>query len=128
MMKCPYCNKEAEFLSSKEFYKKDYGTNLYLCRPCDAYVGTHGDSEKPLGTMANKELRKMRMEVHKAFDSLWKGRWRRFPSRSEAYRWMREQMGLSYEDGHIGMFNVGQCERLVKLVKQFKANNKEVGV
>ena len=119
MIVCPYCDQEAKFMSSKEFYGKDYKSNLYVCKPCDAYVGTHGESKKALGSLANKELRAKRMEVHRLFDPLWKGRWKKM-SRSEAYTWLRDQMGLSYEEGHIGMFNIDQCNEIIGKLKKFR--------
>lgn len=112
-MLCPYCNNQADFISSKEFYGTDYGTNLYVCRPCDARVGTHGRSEKPLGTMANTRLRELRMQCHKYFDRKWKlGEM----SRSKAYEWLQNAMNLTAKEAHIGMFNELQCEELLQIL------------
>ncbi|MFJ8103369.1 zinc-finger-containing protein [Lysinibacillus sp. NPDC096212] len=71
-MICPYCQTQAEFISSKDFYGTNYRTNLYVCRPCDARVGTHGRGKTPLGTMANAELRELRKLCHARFDVRWK--------------------------------------------------------
>ena len=73
-MICPYCKKEARWCENKEIYGKNYGKSYmcYYCKPCDAYVGCHNNSTRPLGTMANQELRNWRMEAHKHIDSLWK--------------------------------------------------------
>jgi len=114
-MKCLYCETEAIFVSSKEFYGKDYKTNIYSCVPCDAYVGTHGNSETPLGTMANSELRECRKKAHLHFDKFWKSR---EMSRSEAYKWMANQMGLGAKGAHIAMFDVGKCEILINKIKR----------
>lgn len=116
-MNCPYCNQPALFLSSKEYYGKDYGTNLYLCRPCDALVGTHGKGKTPVGTMANASLRKWRKAAHSIFDPMWKGR-TKFMSRSGAYRWMQEVMELPASEAHIGMFDEEKCRILIEHVKQ----------
>lgn len=110
---CPYCNKVAEFISTKEFYGKDYGTNIYLCRPCDAYVGTHGKGKKPLGTMANNRLRNLRKMAHNRFDPLWR---KRKMSRGNAYKWLSEQMNIPVKECHIGMFNEEQCLQVVKIM------------
>ncbi|TYS14325.1 hypothetical protein FZC78_19300 [Rossellomorea vietnamensis] len=114
MVACPYCGNNAKFITSKEFYGKDYGTNLYSCRPCDAYVGTHGRSKTPLGTLANRSLREMRKRTHASFDPLWKSR---RMSRSEAYQWISEVMQLPPEKAHIGMFNEKQCFELLKHIR-----------
>ncbi|MFT8319307.1 MAG: zinc-finger-containing protein [Bacillus sp. (in: firmicutes)] len=114
---CPYCNTPSIFMSSKEFYANDYKTNLYVCSPCDAYVGTHGNTRQPLGTLANRNLREMRKRAHSLFDPLWK---KRKMSRSAAYSWMQQVMDLPPEKAHIGMFNIEQCEKLISLVKQYR--------
>ena len=115
-MQCPYCKSEAEFITSKEFYGRDYGTNLYLCRPCNAYVGTHGNSKKALGTMANVTLRALRKACHQQFDRLWRGKCKRM-SRSKAYVWLQQNMDLTSEKAHIGMFDELQCQQLLKILK-----------
>ena len=118
-MNCPYCDQPALFLSSKEYYGKDYGSNLYLCRPCDAYVGTHGKGKTPLGTMANAQVRQWRKSAHSIFDPMWKGR-KKFMSRSRAYLWMQEVMNLPPDQAHIGMFDEEQCKLLIERVKKHR--------
>lgn len=102
-------------MSSKEFYGRDYGTNLYVCLPCDARVGTHKGSKTPLGTLANAALRDLRMQCHKVFDRKWKsGKM----SRTDAYVWLQEHMNLPAEKAHIGMFDKEQCNKLLKILKE----------
>lgn len=123
---CPYCGKPARFMTSQEFYGKDYGTNLYSCQPCDARIGTHERTAKPLGTLAKPELRKLRMEAHKLFDPLWKpnykGNGKRRMSRKQAYSWLTDTMGIERDDAHIGMFNEAQCRRLISVLKIVKGD------
>lgn len=110
-MLCPYCNKEAEYLPSEQFYGMDYKTNVYFCQPCDARVGTHKNSSRPLGTMANSHLRVYRQKCHALIDPYWKtGK----HTRSEVYRRMAKAMNLTSEEAHIGMFNMEQCKQLIK--------------
>ncbi|MBL4765072.1 MAG: hypothetical protein JKX67_07320 [Colwellia sp.] len=62
---CPYCNKFSILVTGKEVYPqcKDLSDiQIYQCKPCDAYVGCHGTSDKPLGRLANAELRKAKMQ------------------------------------------------------------------
>jgi hypothetical protein len=117
-MNCPYCNNKAEFISSKEFYGKCYGTNLYVCRPCDARVGAHRKGNKPLGTMANKKLRALRMACHEAFDPMWKRKRKQNVRRREAYKWLQNEMGLTKREAHIGKFNEEQCFKLLRLIQE----------
>lgn len=116
-MICPYCNKKAEFLSSREFYGQDYGTNLYVCRPCNARVGTHGKGKTPLGTMANHRLRILRRICHRKFDPMWKYKRNRW-ARTNAYQWLQKVMNLSPQDAHIGMFDEEQCRKLIKILNK----------
>lgn len=110
---CPYCGKEAEFMTTEEFYGADYGTNMYVCESCDAYVGTHGRSEKPLGTLANHRLRNLRKMAHRYFDPIW--RKKKMP-RSAAYEWLSNQMNIPKDECHIGAFNEEQCEQVVNIM------------
>lgn len=80
-----------------------------------AYVGCHKGTNKPLGRLANAELRLWKRKAHAAFDPLWKygvfkGR------RKEAYRWLATVMRLPEEKAHIGMFDVAECKRLISII------------
>lgn len=116
---CPYCGQRAEFVDSAEIYHgQSYGM-IYLCRPCDAYVGCHGRGDTPKGRLANAELRRWKIAAHNAFDPLWKfGPFR--GRRNAAYVWLAGQMGLSREETHIGMFDVAQCQQVVQICKSSK--------
>lgn len=114
---CPYCGCEAEFVDSARVYRgKSYGM-IYDCRPCDAYVGVHKGTDKPLGTLANRELRQMRMRAHAAFDPMWK---RGTMSRRDAYGWMQRTFGMTAEQAHISRFGVAECERLLVAINGSK--------
>ena len=118
---CPYCGKRAEFVDSAEVYHgRSYGM-IYLCRPCDAYVGCHGNGkgDSPKGRLANAELRRWKIAAHNAFDPLWKfGPFR--GRRNAAYAWLAEQMGLPKEKTHIGMFDVAECQQVIQICKNRK--------
>lgn len=112
---CPYCGHEAKFASSRHFYGMDYKTNVYYCDLCDARVGTHKGSTKPLGTMANAQLRVLRTKCHAFIDPYWKkGKY----SRSTVYKRMAKAMNLAPEDTHIGMFDEAQCRQLIEFFKK----------
>lgn len=68
---CDYCGRETEYVDSKVIYGKSYG-KIYLCRNCMAYVGVHKGTDKPLGRLANAELRNWKKAAHAVFDPLWK--------------------------------------------------------
>ena len=114
---CPYCQQPAEFVDSAVIYHgRSYGM-IYLCRPCDAYVGTHKGTDNPLGRLANAELRRWKIAAHAAFDPLWKtGEFKH--RRDAAYAWLAEQMGLSKEKTHFGMFDVPQCQKAIRIIQK----------
>lgn len=108
---CPYCGRSSKLtsvsLGSSVCYR-------WACpnTPCAAYVGCHKNSLKPLGTLANPNLRKARIRAHAAFDALWRTR---KMSRGDAYRLLQEKLGLSEEAAHIGRLDIAQCLQVVKI-------------
>jgi hypothetical protein len=96
---------------------------IYLCRPCKAWVGVHKGTDKPLGRLANKELREWKIKAHAAFDPLWKAKMSQGHSKKSArnsgYAWLAEQMGIPREACHVGMFDVEQCKRVVEICSPY---------
>lgn len=116
---CPYCGANAVLVHSRVVYGngRDYG-NVWVCSnypTCDAYVGVHRSTNRPLGRLANRRLRNAKMTAHDAFDPIWK---EKILSRSAAYGWLAEQMEIPVEQCHIGMFDVGQCRKVVQVVSR----------
>ena len=104
---CPYCEGKA------------------VCRPCDAYVGVHKDDGKnrPLGRLANKELREWKKAAHAAFDPLWQGKMKRDrcskgQARKAGYFWLSKQLDIKFRDCHIGEFGVDMCRKVVEVCGQ----------
>ena len=117
-MVCPYCNKEAEFVDNAKIYGRRYGQSYmaYQCKPCDALVGVHeNDPNRPLGTMANKELRGWRIKAHAAIDPIWKERGTR---RKSVYRWLNETLG---REVHIGQADIDACKEIIKAARVLNA-------
>lgn len=118
-VRCPYCGHDAELVDSAEIYRgRSYGL-AWLCRPCEAYVGCHQGTARPLGEPANKATREARMRAHAAFDAIWKpsttyGRDRQ-DARRTAYRWLAAELGIDPYHCHIGQFDVETCRRVVEV-------------
>jgi DNA-directed RNA polymerase subunit RPC12/RpoP len=110
---CEYCGGKVILTDSAVVYGRSYG-DIYLCTNCNAYVGVHKGTKKPLGTLANTVLRLKRKETHEAFDALWK---KEGLTRSEAYAWLERRMNLPKHLAHIGRFNVEQCDRAIALCR-----------
>lgn len=112
---CDYCGRRAEYVDSKVIYGRSYGM-VYLCRACNAYVGVHKGTDRPLGRLANAELRHWKKAAHAEFDPLWQ--YGRFQGRRKAaYRWLSEKMGLPESKTHIGMFDVALCKRVIEICR-----------
>jgi len=119
---CPYCGKQAELIDSKEIYVvRSYGM-AYLCRckPELAYVGCHKGTTRPLGRLADGELRFWKKKAHSFFDSIWR---QGTMTRKAAYFWLAKNLGIPKNSCHIGMFDVDQCRRVVDICEQYNQSS-----
>lgn len=112
---CPYCGRSTSIRDSSVIYGHSYGLAL-ICDgypECDAYVGTHKKDGRPLGTLANAELRKARNAAHAVLDPLWRDGHMR---RNEAYAWLAKVLDIDRTAAHIAMFSEEQCRQVVEAV------------
>lgn len=108
---CRYCGGKIVYTTTHQIYEKS-DEPIYLCTNCNAYVGCHKGTKLPYGKVANAALRMKRREVHIVFDTFWRARgW----GRTNAYRWMAQQMDIPEREAHIGNFEMDQCEKLIAL-------------
>lgn len=76
-IKCPYCGSRAFLRPESVVYGRetsDPEAKLYVCArypACDAYVSAQRRSHLLMGTLADKALRRKRIEAHTAFCRLW---------------------------------------------------------
>jgi hypothetical protein len=72
---CPYCGSAAELQDAFVIYRQlGYG-DVYVCGDypsCDSYVGVHSGTDKPKGSLAQRELRELRKKSHALIDPLWR--------------------------------------------------------
>lgn len=109
--KCPHCGDHVSYVNNEKIYGRPYGRWPFAYRcdsfTCDSYVGVHPNTEKALGTLANRPMREARKEHKpKFFALLEKKGW----GRNKGYKWLAEAMGLPRQKTHWGMFDVEQCE------------------
>lgn len=120
---CPYCKSVPRLVNGLAIYRgrpdlKEL--NFWQCEPCDAYVGCHkagngfGDGTRPMGTLANAELRAARNRAHAAFDPLWRSG---EMGRRKAYAWLGDQLGLPVKRVHIAEFDLATCSRVVSVCR-----------
>ena len=123
---CRYCGGVIKLIPAKMVYGESTrrlgmeGEYIYQCQNCNARVGCHKGTTRPLGNVANEVLRLKRMEAHRVFDALWKsGRM----TRTGAYRWLAGELHLRPDRAHIGGFEMDQCQKVIELCE--KTNNEE---
>ena len=116
---CPYCGAPSQLTTGAHVYphRPDLASKrFYECRPCGAYVGCHPGTERPLGRLANAELRRWKQRVHSVFDPFWKLD-RRSHARSLAYARLARDMGIPREECHTGMFDIDRCRHALAVMQ-----------
>lgn len=111
-MQCQHCGQEAEWVENKEVYGRNYGSSymIWLCRPCDAFVGCHQNTKQPKGRfLAKADLREARKKAHAVIDPLWQsGKYKR----RTVYIRLKEAFG---KEIHVGDTETPEeCEEIIK--------------
>ena len=89
---------------------------VYHCLKCKAVVGTVPGTDRPTGLMANAYLASLRTRAHLQFDPIWQfGKM----SRSKAYKLLREELGLTEEEGHIGVMSEELLVRVIAFSRNY---------
>lgn len=128
-IRCCYCGSSVALRSAEGIVPEfKPGTMLYVCRnypACDSYVKVHPGTKRPMGSLANKELRTLRRKAHFHFDQLYETG---FMSREDAYEWLSATLGLPMEKAHIGQLGPYYCQQVIdeskKLLYAQKGNIK----
>lgn len=118
---CPYCGNPANLSSGESIYPGVGYLHLsryWHCPPCQAWVPCFPGTDRPLGSLANAELRQARREAHRYVDAIWEAR---VMTRDKAYKWLAIQLGLTIDETHISRFDVEMCRRVVVACKERKA-------
>lgn len=120
---CNRCNKMTVLVvNNSTIYGKQYGKwpFAYLCSNCHSYVGMHPNTFIPLGTLADEVTRAARRDCKVSFESVWKTG---LLSRSEAYKWLAQELGISPGDCHFGWFEADVCFRAKTICEQYLEQN-----
>ena len=125
-IRCPYCGSIAVIRSAADIYqdpkRKD---KLYVCSnypACGAYVGMNPITREPYGSLADGDLRHLRIRAHRLFDQLWQ---KGVMSRNDAYRWLADYFNLPLRDAHIGMFSEYRCGELIRKCEELLSFQKK---
>ena len=108
---CPVDNKPAPWVENKEKYGRNYGKSYmaYYCKEHDTYVGCHNNTRQPLGTMADAELRNLRIKVHAKIDPLWRSGEH---TRKDIYSYLSKKLGYHY---HTGKSTKDTCNKILNM-------------
>lgn len=118
---CPYCGALAVCRPASTVYGSTVqtkGSYLYLCSrwpECDSYVAAHRQNRRPMGTLANAQLRHKRILAHRALEDF---RRSRHMEKWAVYVWLQGKLGLPAEQVHIGMFSEQRCRQVIALCRQ----------
>ncbi|MGG7670049.1 zinc-finger-containing protein [Yersinia sp. J1] len=115
---CHFCSDSVQIATHQEVYGRDYSDwpYIYLCQGCGAYVGLHPFTAIPLGTLADKATRQARKQCKTPFECIWQSR---LMSRSQAYGWLAEKMGIPAEKCHFGWFDIKQCQQAKQICEDY---------
>lgn len=114
---CPYCKRPGVLRPAAYVYgdnNLDPEKYLYVCSgypSCDSYIGAHKKSMRPMGTMADSDLRNKRIEAHRALDTIWKNG---YMTKHSTYIWLQNRLNLREKDTHIGKFSYYLCEQTIR--------------
>ena len=125
--RCPYCGSHIVLRSADGIYKENSSrTMLYVCSRypvCDAYVRVLPGTKKPVGSLANANLRALRHEAHHYFDQLFLNG---IMSRDEAYVWLSEMLQTPMSQSHIGYMGEYYCQRVIEECQRLFDNRRKV--
>ncbi|KVP48431.1 zinc-finger-containing protein [Burkholderia ubonensis] len=111
---CPYDGGPVEIVNNSAIYGRAYGEWpwAFLCRTCRAYVGLHPFTGIPLGTLADAATREARKRAKAAFNPIWQSG---AMTRTDAYVWLAQQLGIAVGECHVGWFDATVCDRVVAI-------------
>jgi len=126
---CQYCHREAALTTGAEVYPRHphlAEKKVWMCRPCEAWVGCHEGTDRPLGQLGDGKLRAAREAGHRAFDPLWQHMWHvnggdKIDARNIAYGWLAEQLGIVPADCRFAGFSYEQCLKATLLCRELQA-------
>lgn len=124
---CPYCGGKIVLRSADGIYKDNSkGVMLYVCSnypACDAYVRVHEGTMKPVGTLANGNLRKLRNTAHHYFNKLYESG---VMTKDEAYSWLAYMISAPKSQAHIGYLGEYYCNVVIEESKKLLASSKSL--
>ncbi len=110
---CLHCGGECRLTNGAEVYpwREDLADRkIWKCDPCNATVGCHPKSTRPLGYAADKATRRARMILHdQKLDPLWLDEADRKTARRQVYKFLAAALGIHRNECHTGQFDIDRC-------------------
>lgn len=120
-LKCPFCKGDIVYTTNDVIYGKIYGNGkIYLCSKCKAYTGVHNNTNIAKGILANKQMRRLKIECHNIFDKLWSNS----KERNNLYCKLSKLMGIDRKHCHFGHFDLDELEKAFSILKSGELNEK----
>lgn len=106
---CPYCGGKVSLVKTSK-YPSGY---MYSCDNCHAQVGTYKkEPTLAMGTLADSETRKKRLEVHKLLDRFWRSNL----GRGKAYTKLANELGIEKEQCHIALMDLQTLNKAEQII------------
>jgi len=120
--RCPYCGRPARIIPAAGILP-DHAkvTHLLACSnypKCDSYVCVHPGTTKPMGVIANAELRKLRQQAHIHFNKLYQTG---IMSKDDAYAWLADKIWAPRSEAHIGQLSEYYLQLVIAESKRLMA-------
>lgn len=129
--KCPYCNGYNDFVDSSVVYQESHGM-IYYCKDCQAWVGTHPNSDQALGFVAKKALRDLRIEATNAAKPLILKKIQNGIANNKAQallrNWMAGILGIEPIECHIAMMGNERCKLFIDECKKWHKTPESIAV
>lgn len=127
IMRCPYCGSPVVYRTADGIYRENKNnTMLYVCSnypKCDAYIKANPQTNKPMGTLANGQLRALRKRAHYYFDRLHEDG---YMSRSDAYNWLADYIDMPLNMAHIGFLGEYYCNQVIERCKELIEHRRSI--
>ena len=111
-------------MGKKEFFTPE--TMFYVCSgypECNAYVSANQKNNRPLGTMADGELRNLRIQAHRALREIWT---QGYMTKNSTYHWLSGKLALSGEGNTCCHVCTYRCMETIRLANELLEERKEM--
>lgn len=118
---CVECGGKGRIVSGSvaKPHAPQYRQRLYLMCDCGAHVACHPGTALSMGRPAGPATRHLRKLAHEALDARWKrpgaSPMATSKARQRTYAWLSRELGLRFNDCHIGRFDAETCQKVIDL-------------